>query len=798
MMRYLKLKLTLSAMLIACMAQASTYYYIRMPDSTYSAQLRGVTGTTSAGQTLTGTWVTGKKAHRFTVTKTGPYKLYADPAGGSSYVLDSAWSGTNGKAVAGDDLSTWMLKLNSSYQVKSNGIGDTSIATAKIKNQNVTADKILDSTITLAKLNSTALDYIGAGGSVTNLADDVTLEDNGSALQIKDSGVSSAKVADHAITYAKLDTGAAGYIDVRKFGAVGDGSTDDRAAIQAALDYARTNNGGTVYFPSGTYIVTIGNHPVNATWKVGLEIGSNTIVAGAGIGNTIIKMDATEQNAHGILYNYQIAAGDSNITIRDLTVDGNATNQAVNTHHCGIAFLRVRNSTVQNVEVINCRGTATSGAGESFFFDTQLGSDNKYLNCIARRTTSDSCASGFSANSCTNILYSNCVSRSMSITNGFTHNGVSNIQYINCVSQLNKYHGFNSESSRDVMFINCTAGGIATTTNISYPFADSDSLGNAQWGINIDASNNTQIIGCTVAHNANGIYAHGDSTRIIGTTCASNTAFNVYNTETTSGYWLDYDGRNVGVFSAKDGLIGIRTSSPTRQLHVYGPAQAVANITDAGKKNGTIYIQDSDGSAGNGGTLLFGNGLGFHSAIKSYLIDGTDSTVGDLVFSNRVLTSDAFLTEAMRIKSSGKVGIGLTAPTNNLSVTGALSSLPALGTNSGAFGVFTGTTGGIGTYGKITGVLSNGNVYDQVQRVDGTATAYNLLLQPSGGSVGIGTTNPTSKLHVSGGVKADSSTIGAGGIWQRNWYYSAADSSLRIVFYNSTLARLDTVVCPQP
>jgi len=40
-------------------------------------------------------------------------------------------------------------------------------------------------------------------------------------------------------------------------------------------------------------------------------------------------------------------------------------------------------------------------------------------------------------------------------------------------------------------------------------------------------------------------------------------------------------------------------------------------------------------------------------------------------------------------------------------------------------------------------------------------------------------------------------TVGAGGIWQRNWFYNAADSSIRIVFYNSTLSRIDTVKCPQ-
>ena len=42
------------------------------------------------------------------------------------------------------------------------------------------------------------------------------------------------------------------YIDVRACGAIGDGETDDTAAIQKALDTCR-DGGGTVYFPPGWY-----------------------------------------------------------------------------------------------------------------------------------------------------------------------------------------------------------------------------------------------------------------------------------------------------------------------------------------------------------------------------------------------------------------------------------------------------------------------------------------------------------------------------------------------------------------
>jgi hypothetical protein len=69
-------------------------------------------------------------------------------------------------------------------------------------------------------------------------------------------------------------------VNVRDYGATGNGSTDDAAAIQSAVA-AVTGTGGTVYFPPGTYKVGTSIVPANNVALIGSGVGS-AVIAPAG------------------------------------------------------------------------------------------------------------------------------------------------------------------------------------------------------------------------------------------------------------------------------------------------------------------------------------------------------------------------------------------------------------------------------------------------------------------------------------------------------------------------------------
>jgi hypothetical protein len=124
------------------------------------------------------------------------------------------------------------------------------------------------------------------------------------------------------------------------------------------------------------------------------------------------------------------------------------------------------------------------------------------------------------------------------------------------------------------------------------------------------------------------------------------------------------------------------------------------------------------------------------------LTNASSGGTGFFPYSDGTLVFNSANSEKMRVASSGNVGIGTNSPGYKLEVNGG-----ATGNNIARF-----TTGGAGggTRG-LTMYSDNSQVKLQVSdNAGGVGTWAFLNLNPDGGNVGIGTTNPIYKLHVVG------------------------------------------------
>lgn len=105
-------------------------------------------------------------------------------------------------------------------------------------------------------------------------------------------------------------------INVRDFGAVGDNTTNDSAAFQAAVTALANTESGVINVPPGTYYIAT---PV--------ALASNVRIQGSGIGMTTLRCaKRTSSNANSFLSQAVFtASGIDNISIYDIAFDGDVS-----------------------------------------------------------------------------------------------------------------------------------------------------------------------------------------------------------------------------------------------------------------------------------------------------------------------------------------------------------------------------------------------------------------------------------------------------------------------------------------
>jgi hypothetical protein len=217
-----------------------------------------------------------------------------------------------------------------------------------------------------------------------------------------------------------------------------------------------------------------------------------------------------------------------------------------------------------------------------------------------------------------------------------------------------------------------------------------------------------------------------------------------------AGAPLSIDSNGAGVLSLQanggTGNVGIGTTNPGALLGVVGGSLG----TSAGSIISMATLQFSDLNVDQLKVYGYRNAAGSDWNTGEWRIQRKVDT-SDMAwvgFPNQDCTIGTGATERMRITSGGNVGVGTASPQVPLhvvKVTSIGASPPAAGTYGGPVIISNDSL----TYGMYIGSIDNGYGYIQQQRGD-SAVTYPLLLQPNGGNVGIGVTNPLNVLHVRG------------------------------------------------
>ena len=210
-----------------------------------------------------------------------------------------------------------------------------------------------------------------------------------------------------------------------------------------------------------------------------------------------------------------------------------------------------------------------------------------------------------------------------------------------------------------------------------------------------------------------------------------NTNFNISGNLTVDTNTLYVDATN--------NRVGIGTSSPTEELHVYG-SNASAFLDAA---TGTSYPSLQIGGSG---TPQFSIDVDLGAPTTNGTLIRTQGGAYPLRFGTNT-------TERMRIDSSGNVGIGTTAPASLLHLQAASPSFRLTDTTAGDYALFSHAGGNLNISADPANTVADTDIVFNLDGSEKVRIKYN-------GNVGIGTTSPATALDVTGTITADGLNLG--------------------------------------
>lgn len=385
--------------------------------------------------------------------------------------------------------------------------------------------------------------------------------------------------------------------NVKDFGAVGDGVTDDTAAMQAAIDAASAAGGGTVFVPTGTYIVSAGEEPSDGC----LMLKSNVHMEGEGAGKTTVKVaDGSDTKITGVI---RSAYGEEthDFGLSNLTIDGNREH--------------------------------TTGKIDGWFNGYIPGKDGHDSNVTLSGVEIKDCSGyGFDPHEQTiNMLIENCVSHGNGL-DGFVADYMIDTKYVNNVAYDNDRHGFNIVTSTNdfTMTGNVAYGnggnGIVVqrgSENIPSPYnvtiEGGNVYNNGAEGVLVKLSSDVTVTGVNIHDNGGaGVRIYGSTGVIVTGNTLTNNALNAPVPEVIIQSYDDTAGVSGKFFPGSDNqvldntIIGGANST-------YGVAERNEDGTDR-----NIIVGNDISQTSKGATLVYGDGTYVGDTLPTNTINGTE------------------------------------------------------------------------------------------------------------------------------------------------------------------------------
>jgi len=397
-------------------------------------------------------------------------------------------------------------------------------------------------------------------------------------------------------------------VSVKDFGAVGDGFTDDTAAIQAASDYFASNSiSGTLLFGAGTYLISS-----TITTSLGVTYEGSGMWDATG---TVIKL---ANNSDCDMFATPTVGFTQFTGFKNMNLDGNKTNQTVECNALNLYWWDIAN-VLENLSIhdFTGRGLYFNNAG------TQTGA------VVARKVIANRCDLG-------GIVVSS---------------PVNHMSFIDCTCEGNGLDGTGGSSGANYVLENMND---TSSVNFFSSRAEGRDLVAGGGVVNIDCINNN---GATV-NIFGGYYQVGSvldsQIRITASSTRINTYGLVWDTTSTkliddvaSGLLLSYSDVESNTSDLKWGTSLFHRSSGNKLFKTYFDANGNTTTHTGGSASpeglitanaGSTYTRSSTGSTGDTYQKVEGSGntgwlpmVGVNRVAFADL-DATPSVAGEITF----------------------------------------------------------------------------------------------------------------------------------------------------------------------